>query len=66
MTYPAQHTARGIVKSLETVMSGYPDGGWGPARPLPYEPFNPLRRMAHRLRLAWLVFTGRADALTWD
>lgn len=66
MEYPGEYTARGIVKSLETVSSGYPDGGWGPARALPYEQINPIKRLAHRLRLAWRVFTGRADALTWD
>lgn len=65
MKYPGEFTARGIVKSIDEFSSGYPDGGWGPARPLPYESLNPLKRLAHRVRLAWLVFTGRADALTW-
>lgn len=38
---------------------GLPDGRWVPARPLGFE------SIGSRLRLAWLVFTGRADALTW-
>lgn len=32
---------------------------WLPARPLA------LASFAYRLKLAWMVFTGRADALTW-
>jgi len=34
-------------------------GIWVPARPFG---FFPLR---HRLKAAWLVFTGKADALLW-
>lgn len=34
-------------------------GRWHPARPLPYHsPFQ-------RIKAAWLVFTGKADALRW-
>lgn len=36
------------------------NGVWQPARPLPY--YGGLLR---RLKLAWLVCTGKADALTW-
>lgn len=39
--------------------AGLPDGSWPPARPLPYE------TMFGRWKAAWLVFTGRADALVW-
>lgn len=35
------------------------NGQWQPARPYGY--FS----LRSRLRLAWLVFTGRADALVW-
>lgn len=35
------------------------DNKWVPARPLG------LYSMKNRLRLAWLVFTGKADALKW-
>lgn len=34
-------------------------GGWQPARPFG------LFGLRSRLRLAWLVFTGQADALRW-
>jgi hypothetical protein len=34
-------------------------GGWEPSRP--YGMFS----LRSRLRLAWMVFTGRADALRW-
>lgn len=33
--------------------------GWVPARPMGYP------NIASRIRAAWLVFTGRADALIW-
>lgn len=34
------------------------DGKWVLARPIGY--FG-----LHRFRMAWMVFTGRADVLTW-
>lgn len=34
-------------------------GRWVPARPLPFPSF------LQRWRAAWMVFTGRADALKW-
>jgi len=36
-----------------------PGGRWVPARPLPYYSW------IQRWRAAWLVFTGKADALRW-
>ncbi len=33
--------------------------GWGPARPFG------MFSVRNRIRLAWMVFTGRADALIW-
>ena len=35
------------------------NGQWVPARPLGYYSFK------NRLKCAWMVFTGRADALVW-
>ena len=35
------------------------NGKWVPARPIG------LHSLANRIRLAWLVFTGKADALIW-
>lgn len=32
---------------------------WVPARPLGFY------SLSHRIKLAWMVFTGKADALTW-
>lgn len=40
-------------------------GAWVPARPLPYY-HSDLNNLLNRLRLAWLVFTGRCDALQWS
>lgn len=36
------------------------DGKWGPARPLGYD------GLLVRLRIAWRVFTGRYDAVSWS
>jgi hypothetical protein len=35
------------------------DGEWVPARPLA------CPSIFNRIRIAWLVFTGKADAFTW-
>ena len=35
------------------------DGTWYPARPLG------LDTLSNRIRLAWLVFTGKCDAIKW-
>jgi hypothetical protein len=35
------------------------DGQWVPARPVGFW------SIGHRIRCAWLVFTGKADALKW-
>ena len=37
------------------------DGVWVPARPEPYSGFYFLRNLI----LAWRVFTGKYDAVTW-
>ncbi len=37
--------------------------GWWPARPMSY---RSGLQLFHRLRLAWMVFTGKADALKWE
>jgi len=41
-------------------ITGSAERGWMPARPLG------LDTLSSRLRLAWAVFTGRADALFWE
>ena len=40
-------------------------GAWVPARPLPFY-YGGLANLTNRLHLAWLVFTGRCDALQWS
>lgn len=42
-----------------TALAGLPDGRWVPARPCGYS--SPIER----LKAAWLVWSGRADALIW-
>lgn len=39
--------------------AGLPDGRWVAARPLPYY------SIFERWRVAWLVFTGKADAVVF-
>lgn len=39
-----------------------PSGEWVPARPHPYSD----RTFMWRFHLAWLVFTGKCDALGWQ
>ena len=41
------------------VSCGLPDGRYVPARPLGFQSAR------YRLRAAWLVWTGRADAVVW-
>ena len=48
-----------IVKDAACTQAGLPDGRWVPARPL-----GGGWRF-QRIKAAWLVFTGQADALTW-
>jgi hypothetical protein len=60
MKYPNVWTLVQIVTyATHGGVSTQVDGKWVPARP---EGFASLRM---RLRAAWLVFTGRADAVTW-
>lgn len=40
-------------------------GCWVPARPLPYY-YSGIANLLNRLRLAWLVFTGKCDVLQWS
>lgn len=52
------------LKSIEDYLRSGPQAqirghGWVPARPVGYS------SLRSRLKAAWLVFTGRADALIW-
>lgn len=42
----------------KTYICGY---GWFPARPLNYQ----FRSLRERIKEAWMVFRGRADAFVW-
>jgi hypothetical protein len=57
--YPAiVHMTPHWLRFLREVSAETKDG-WVPARPIPY--YGGFRRF----RAAWLVFTGKADALVW-
>jgi hypothetical protein len=61
MRCPAIHNAYHLwAAAQETVQSSTCiDDKYVPARPLGFISFR------HRIKAAWLVFTGRADALHW-
>lgn len=40
------------------------NGLWQPARPTPFY-YGLFGSVINRIKLAWLVFSGRADALVW-
>jgi len=60
MKYPNVLTVSGVIAISQSVSVGLPDGRWVPARPEGFMSWQ------NRWRAAWLVFTGRADALLWD
>lgn len=60
MGYPRVTTVSYILRFANTVMTQLPDGRWVPARGIGYP------GLANRFRCAWLVLTGRADALIWE
>lgn len=59
--YPTVWTLEGLVRHCTEggVQAGLPDGRWVPARPLGYSSFP------RAIRAAWLVYTGKADAVIW-
>lgn len=58
--YPAIRNVVDVVKDAGQVAAGLPDGRYVPARPLPF-----YGGIVGRFKAAWLVFTGKADALVW-
>ena len=48
-----------VAKSAQENQAGLPDGRWVAARPIPYW------GVRWRLRQAWDVLRGKADALYW-
>jgi hypothetical protein len=57
--FPVIRCVTDVVRNAMCCQAGLPDGRWVPARPLPWE------SLGGRFKAAWLVFTGRADAVTW-
>jgi len=62
MEYPNIWKAGNLVDHCLTggVKECTDDGYWQPCRPLG------MPTLQNRVRAAWLVFTGRADAVLWD
>ena len=56
---PSLHTFKSLAECAKDASSSRDGETWHPARPLGFYSFG------HRLALAWLVFTGRADAFVW-
>ena len=57
---PYEWTIRSLMKAMkEGPLAQVKGGDWEPARP--YGMFT----LRSRLRLAWMVFKGEADALRW-
>lgn len=61
---PTVYTAR-TMKAWDWCADACVNGRYIPARPLPFYRFWPWS-LWHRLRCAWLVFTGRCDVLDWE
>lgn len=60
MKSPGIFHIRSIALMSQNMLRLSKTGEWVPARPEGYP------SIFHRFRAAWLVFTGRADALVWD
>lgn len=56
--YPNEWRLSHLLASVDQC-AAHINGKWVPARALG------LASFVNRIRLAWLVFTGRADALIW-
>jgi len=61
--YPSIFNANDIKKWDVSTKISYDDGweSWVPARPI-----NPYLNIWKRLKISYLVFIGRYDALDWD
>jgi hypothetical protein len=61
MKHPNIISVREIIETANQNMTRVPPGmAWVPARAYGYPSFY------SRVKAAWLVFTGKADALTWE
>jgi hypothetical protein len=60
MKSPTKYTLLSLVAMAHTDVIASSDGvKWFPARPEGYS------SVSHRFRIAWLVFTGKCDAVEW-
>ena len=50
-----------VLRDAAECSAGLPDGRWVPARSYSWNQLRPFGRF----KAAWLVFTGRADAVTY-
>jgi hypothetical protein len=62
MNTPHLFQVSSLVEFATTVKQEHPEAGWIPTRPLGFQGLC-LRR---RLHIAWNVFTGRYDAVSWE
>ena len=62
MRIPAQFTPRDIIKHYRHDQVLDKEGSWIPARPY----YGDEICLVHRLKMAWLVFTGKRDTLDWE
>jgi len=62
MPYPGVHHVDSIVNNDVQAKIDLGEGRFNyvPCRPLGYPSFR------HRCKTAWMVFTGKADALVWE
>lgn len=56
---PNKYTLKELLETISDGSKVEVNGRWYPARPLGYY------SLRSRLKIAWAVFTGKADAVTW-
>jgi hypothetical protein len=61
MNCPRVYRVNELVNLTKSLSSLHPTLGWVAARPMGWQGLG----LFHRLRAAWLVFTGKADAVRW-
>ena len=62
MNTPTIYTPESLVHNTKYTQAGLPDGRWVAARPMGWQGIC----LHKRLHAAWMVFTGKWDALRWE
>ncbi len=62
MNTPTVYTPAELANPIMSSRARLPDGTWVQCRPMGYQGLL----LRHRLRCAWMVVTGRWDALRWE